>query len=201
MRSLKQILQYNKLFAFLLLVSTIYIILFTKVIKYKSNYNIKDTILSGSITSISINGNKLTLEINGKEKVIANYYIKTLEEKNKCLQATKQLLEKAYEKMKNTITPKFTQNLSNMVQKISDGKYQKVSIHEEKGLIIELENGEYIPANLLSIGTIDQLYLSLRLSMLEEISEEKMPIILDEAFAYFDDERLKNSLLFLNEKE
>lgn len=81
MRSLKQILQYNKLFAFLLLVLTIYIILFTKVIKYKSNYNIKDTILSGSITSISINGNKLTLEINGKEKVIANYYIKTLEEK------------------------------------------------------------------------------------------------------------------------
>ena len=123
-----------------------------------------------------------------------------LEEKNKCLQATKQLLEKAYEKMKNTITPKFTQNLSNMVQKISNGKYQKVSIHEEKGLIVELENGEYIPASLLSIGTIDQLYLSLRLSMLEEISEEKMPIILDEAFAYFDDERLKNSLLFLQEK-
>ena len=85
MRSLKQILQYNKLFAFLLLVLTIYIILFTKVIKYKSNYNIKDTILSGSITSISINGNKLTLEINGKEKVIANYYIKTLEEKNNIL--------------------------------------------------------------------------------------------------------------------
>lgn len=85
MRSLKQILRYNKLFAFLLLVLTIYIILFTKVIKYKSNYNTKDTILSGSITSISINGNKLTLEINGKEKVIANYYIKTLEEKNNIL--------------------------------------------------------------------------------------------------------------------
>ena len=75
MRSLKQILQYNKLFAFLLLVSTIYIILFTKVIKYKSNYNIKDTILSGSITSISINGNKLTLEINGKEKVLSLIHI------------------------------------------------------------------------------------------------------------------------------
>ena len=85
MRSLKQILQYNKLFAFLLIVLTIYILLFTKIIKYKSNYNIKDTILSGSITSISINGNKLTLEINGKEKVIANYYIKTLEEKNNIL--------------------------------------------------------------------------------------------------------------------
>ena len=82
MRSLKPILQYNKLFAFTLIILILYIFLFTKVIKYKSNYNIKDTILSGSITSISINGNKLTLEIKGKEKVIANYYIKTLDEKN-----------------------------------------------------------------------------------------------------------------------
>ena len=122
-----------------------------------------------------------------------------LEEKNKCLQATKQLLEKAYEKMKNTITPKFTQNLSNMVQKISNGKYQKVSIHEDKGLIVELENGEYIPASLLSIGTIDQLYLSLRLSMIDELSSEKMPIILDEAFAYYDDDRLENILKFLSD--
>ena len=36
--------------------------------------------------------------------------------------------------------------------------------------------------------------------MLDEISEEKMPIILDETFAYFDEERLKNILLFLAEK-
>lgn len=85
MKSLKQILQYNKLFAFTLIILILYIFLFTKVIKYKSNYNIKDTILSGNITSISINGNKLTLVIKGKEKVIANYYIKTLDEKNNIL--------------------------------------------------------------------------------------------------------------------
>ena len=85
MKSVKQILQYNKLFAFTLIILILYIFLFTKVIKYKSNYNIKDSILSGNITSISINGNKLTLEIKGKEKVIANYYIKTLDEKNNIL--------------------------------------------------------------------------------------------------------------------
>ncbi len=126
--------------------------------------------------------------------------LQIIEEKNKCIQMTKELLEKAYEQMKKSVTPKFTQNLSELIQKITDGKYQKVSIHEEKGLIVELENGEYKSANLLSVGTIDQLYLSLRLAMLDEISKEKMPIILDEAFAYFDDERLKNSLLFLMEQ-
>lgn len=126
--------------------------------------------------------------------------LQIVEEKNKCIQATKELLEKAYEQMKKSVTPKFTQNLSELIQKITDGKYQKISIHEEKGLIVELENGEYKSANFLSVGTIDQLYLSLRLAMLDEISKEKMPIILDEAFAYFDDERLKNSLLFLMEQ-
>jgi len=123
--------------------------------------------------------------------------LQIVEKKNKCIQATKELLEKSYEQMKKSVTPKFTQNLSELINKITNGKYQKVSIHEEKGLIVELENGEYVPANLLSVGTIDQLYLSLRLAMLDEISQEKMPIILDESFAYFDDERLKNSLLFL----
>ena len=126
--------------------------------------------------------------------------LEILQEKEKYFELTKKFLEKAYEKMKNSVTPKFTQNLSEIVAKISDGKYQKVSIHEKEGLVVETKNGEYISANLLSVGTIDQLYLSLRLSMLDEISKEKMPIILDEAFAYFDDERLKNILLFLNEQ-
>ena len=33
--------------------------------------------------------------------------------------------------------------------------------------------------------------------MAQEISEEKMPIILDETFAYFDNERLENVLKYL----
>ena len=145
--------------------------------------------------------NKLE-EFISKEEEYENLQeqLSELQEKNKCILATKELLENAYEKMKNNVTPKFTQNLSNIVCDISSGKYKKVIFNEEKGLVVELENGEYISANRLSAGTIDELYLSLRLSMLEEISNEKMPIILDEAFAYFDDERLKNCLEFLANK-
>ena len=73
----------------------------------------------------------------------------------------------------------------------------KVTGFAKFGMFVELENGNYIPAERLSIGTIDQLYLSLRLAMLDEISNEKVPIILDEAFAYYDNERLKNILLYL----
>ena len=102
--------------------------------------------------------------------------------------------------MKNNVTPKFTKNLSETINKISNGKYNKVTVNDEIGLMVELENGEYVSADRLSIGTIDELYLSLRLSMAEEISEETMPIILDEAFAYFDDYRLENALKFLIEE-
>ena len=105
-----------------------------------------------------------------------------------------------YEKMKNNITPKFTRNLSNTVEKISNGKYTKVSINDEKGLIVENQYGEYISAERLSTGTVDQLYLSLRLSMIDEISNESMPIILDEAFAYYDETRLENILKFLSDE-
>ncbi len=125
--------------------------------------------------------------------------LQDLEKRNNAINLTKDFLTKAYINMKNNITPKFTENLSNNISKISDGKYTKVKVSDDKGLIIENKYGEYIPAELLSIGTIDQLYLSLRLSMIDDLSTEKMPIILDEAFAYYDDERLQNILKFLNE--
>ena len=112
----------------------------------------------------------------------------------------KEILSISYEKMKNTVTPKFTQELSKNISEITNGKYNKVMFNDEQGLLVETENGNYVQMSKLSIGTIDQLYLSLRLSMLEDLSEEKMPIMLDEAFAYYDDERLENILKYLNEK-
>ena len=124
--------------------------------------------------------------------------LKNLEEKNDSINLAKEILTKAYVNMKNNITPKFTSNMSDNIAKISNNKYTKVGINDERGLIVENEYGEYVSAERLSIGTIDQLYLSLRLSMIDDLSKEKMPIILDEAFAYYDDFRLKNILEFLN---
>ena len=126
--------------------------------------------------------------------------IEELQIEEKRLRLAKGILEKAYSKMKTEITPKLTANLSKIASKISNNKYRNIKFNDEEGLLVELENGEYINCNRLSIGTIDQLYLSLRLSVFQEITEEKVPIILDETFAYFDNERLKNILRYLNEE-
>ena len=120
-----------------------------------------------------------------------------LMKKNNSIIVVKQALEDAYEKMKSNVTPKFTNSLSENIAKISNNKYNKVAINDENGMMVELASGEYVPAERLSLGTIDQLYLSLRLSMNTEVSNENMPVILDEAFAYYDDDRLENILKFL----
>ncbi len=157
------------------------------------------------LNSIEIEEKNISIKLDGYAKLEEEYEnlnerLKELEEKTKCINYAKEYLNKAYEKMKKSITPKFTENLSNNISSISNNKYNKVSLNEENGLIIENEKGEYIPAERLSVGTIDQLYLSLRLSMIDEISEEKMPIMLDEAFAYYDEERLENILKYLINK-
>ena len=121
-------------------------------------------------------------------------------EYNETINIAKEGIEKAYLKMKEDITPKFSINLSNAIQNISSGKYKTVKVNEEDGLIVETENGNYVPADVLSIGTIDQLYLSLRISSINELTKENMPIILDETFAYFDNERLGKVLEFLNKE-
>lgn len=116
---------------------------------------------------------------------------------NDAINIAKEALKKTYTKMRENITPKFSQNLSNAIQNISDGKYKTVKVNEEDSLIIETENGNYVSADVLSVGTIDQLYLALRISSIKELTKENMPLIFDETFAYFDDERLENILLYL----
>ena len=165
-----------------------------------NKYNSKNIELNTlSIKQIDIN-NKIENRIEIEEKL---EYLEEQKEELKYLEETiniaKDALEEAYAKMRSEITPKFTKDLSLLIEKISNGKYKKASFDSEYGLRVEGENGEYVDTLRLSIGTIDQLYLSLRLSSMNEISKEKMPIILDESFAYYDNERLENILKFISE--
>ena len=173
------------------------------------NINEKIYLLENQINNSKLEINKLELKKGNIEPELEKLasleeelfslkeQYKNLQKINDSIELVKKLLSKAYEKMKNNVSPVFTEKLSNNISKITKGKYTNLYFNDEQGLIVELENGNYIPAERLSIGTIDQLYLSLRLAMLDEVSKEKVPIILDEAFAYYDNERLKNILIYL----
>ena len=139
------------------------------------------------------------LNIEEKLSVAIEQY-NELQNLNKSINLVKEILANSYEKMQNSVSPKLTEQLSNNISEITNGKYNKVKFNDEQGMIVEIENGNYMLAERLSSGTIDQLYLSLRLAILGSISEEKIPIIFDEAFSHFDDNRLKNILKYINDK-
>lgn len=79
--NLKLLLRCNILFIILFLFAIIYVFIITVLIKYESKYIGNETKINGKIDEYSINGNKLQMEISGKEKIIATYYINTEEEK------------------------------------------------------------------------------------------------------------------------
>ncbi len=166
--------------------------------KYINNLKLKLTELEmkkEDITEKCENASEVEEKLNNYED-----QLKELLEYNEAINIAKEALDKAYTEMKENVTPEFTQNLSKAIQNISNNKYKTVKVNDESGLMVETKNGNYIPADMLSIGTIDQLYLSLRISSINELTKENMPIILDETFAYFDRERLVNVLEFLNEE-
>lgn len=143
---------------------------------------------------------KLEQKVELEEKLaIEESNLLKLENKSKAYGIAKKLLEDSYNQMKNSVAPRFNENLSKNVEKISNGKYKKILINE--GIQVELESGRYVDIDKLSLGTIQQIYLAFRLSFIDSISDESLPIILDETFAYYDKERLEASLKFLENVE
>ena len=59
-----------------------------------------------------------------------------------------------------------------------------------------------IPLEQISTGTIDQLYLSLRLAtakIMQKEKEEYLPLLFDDSFAMYDEKRLSAALHFIHQ--
>lgn len=119
---------------------------------------------------------------------------------NDTIEIAKEVLKESYDELKNNVGPEFDKKLSYIVEKITNDKYNDVYIDNEHNIKIKTEHGEYVNLERFSTGTIEQVNLALRLAYIDTISKEKLPIILDEAFAFYDDERLANIMKFLNKE-
>ena len=117
---------------------------------------------------------------------------------NDTIEISKEVLKEAYDELKNNVGPEFDKKLSYIVKNITNNKYDDVYIDNEHNIKMKTEHGEYVNLERFSTGTIEQVNLALRLAYIDTISKEKLPIILDEAFAFYDDERLANIMKFLD---
>ena len=119
---------------------------------------------------------------------------------NDTIENAKEVLKESYDELKNNVGPEFDKKLSYIVKKITNGKYDDVYIDINHNIKMKTEHGEYVNLERFSTGTIEQVNLALRLAYIDTISKESLPIILDEAFAFYDDERLANIMRFLSEE-
>ena len=88
--------------------------------------------------------------------------------------------------------------VSRYVSLFTTGAYDSVRL-DEQGQLQILTEGREVRPGLLSRGTLEQIYLALRLAVGKVVTkEEPLPILLDEAFAMYDDDRLAQTLQTLS---
>lgn len=117
-----------------------------------------------------------------------------LEEDIKALELAGEELKKVAEEYYLEVCDELNAEISKWIFLLTDGHYDSARLDEEGRLWVLAEQREVAPESL-SRGTLEQIYLAFRLAAGEVLmSEEEMPIFLDEAFAMYDDKRLAKTL-------
>lgn len=87
---------------------------------------------------------------------------------------------------------------SDLIRGITGGIYSSMSIDENLNAFLNTSR-KLVPLEQVSSGTADQIYLALRLAAAKFIQkgQDRLPLIFDDSFVLYDDERLKTALLWL----
>ena len=87
---------------------------------------------------------------------------------------------------------------SDMIAGITDGVYSSMSVDENLNVFMNTRT-RLVPIDQVSSGTMDQVYLALRLAVarLFQGDEDKLPLILDDSFVLYDEDRLRSALRWL----
>ena len=87
---------------------------------------------------------------------------------------------------------------SQYITGITGGIYDSMSIDENLNVFLNTKT-KLVPLENVSSGTMDQIYLALRLAAAKLIQDGKqeMPLIFDDSFVLYDDERLRTALKWL----
>lgn len=87
---------------------------------------------------------------------------------------------------------------SDLITGITGGIYDSMSVDENLNIFMNTRT-KLVPVEQVSSGTMDQIYLALRLAAARLIQPEgeQMPLIFDDSFVLYDDERLRTALKWL----
>lgn len=111
-------------------------------------------------------------------------------------------LNTAFNKTRRSFGTTLEKRTAEIFSKLTNNRYANVNI--SKDFDIAVESTEVFGSRewqYLSSGTADQVYFSLRLAISELLSKEcgGLPVFIDDAFAQYDDTRIKQAVNFLED--
>lgn len=104
------------------------------------------------------------------------------------LESTIGFLKKAQEQVQHDIAPRLRSTVLKWLPRVTNGRYDDCRVDPESLLVEVRGNGGWHPAQLLSHGTAEQIYLLLRLALSQHLTKEDevCPLILDDVVSAAD---------------
>jgi len=101
--------------------------------------------------------------------------------------------------LQRRFAPRISKRAQELFSQLTGGRYQRITLGEDLTLNASAQEEDTLrSAQWRSEGTVDQLYLALRLAVAEALTPQA-PLILDDALVRFDDKRLLAALAILKE--
>ncbi len=154
---------------------------------------------------------KLQWELEKKLELLSNYKTqmevlrRTLAENDRLAQeiAAIDLARETMTELSSSIRDSFglylNKTASELIDGITGGIYKSISIDENLNAFMNTPS-RLVPLEQLSSGTMDQIYLAMRLAaakLIQSEQEEQMPLVFDDSFALYDEDRLRSALRWL----
>ena len=129
-----------------------------------------------------------------------NTRISRLEDTYAALTLAQDTLAAAASALQRRFAPRISSRTRELFAKLTGNRYDRLLLNENLSLSAGAAGENTLrPGLWRSDGTIDQLYLALRLAVAEELTPDA-PMILDDALVRFDDTRLAAALNILQEE-
>jgi uncharacterized protein YhaN len=124
-----------------------------------------------------------------------------LQQQAEALEAASVAISKTANQLRDQLAPDLNQRVSGMVETISGGRYKKLNVATDMSVtVIPPEHNKPVSLDKLSGGTIDQIYFACRVAIADLVTGQTLlPLLLDDSFVQYDDQRLERMLLLLNE--
>ena len=109
-------------------------------------------------------------------------------------------LTAATTELQRKFAPRIAQRAQGLFTRLTGGRYDRLQLTQDLGLEAAAASEVGLQeARRRSDGTVDQLYLALRLAVAEELTPDA-PLVLDDALVRFDDTRLASAMEILREE-